>query len=88
MRFIFLCGGFLGFSIVMIAGLLADRPMDLVLRDAALGCLFGACVLRWFWTIFLSALAVAVKNKRAARAAQEEAAAAAKATPVAAAKVK
>lgn len=75
MRFIFLNGGFLGFILVVIAGVLADRPIDHVLRDAAVGALVGAFLFRWFWEIFVKALSQAVRSKRATQAAAEEAAA-------------
>jgi hypothetical protein len=82
MRFIFLLGGFIGFLLPFIAGSLAGRAFDLVLRDAAIGCLVGALLFRWFWSVFVKALSVAVRAKRAARAEAEEAEAAAKANPV------
>ena len=82
MRFIFLLGGFVGFLLTCIAGLFADRAIDLVLRDAAIGCLIGALLFRWFWSVFVKALSIAVRAKRAARAEAEEAEAAAKANPV------
>jgi hypothetical protein len=82
MRFIFLAGGFVGFLIVAVTGLLAGRSNDLVLRDASIGCLAGAFLFRWFWSIYVNAIIHTVKTKRAAQAAAEEAEAAAKATPV------
>ncbi len=51
MKFAFLSGGFLGFALVTVAGFTAGRSADLVLRDAALACLIGALVLRWFWPL-------------------------------------
>ena len=42
MKFAFLVGGFTGFALVTVAGFTAGRAADLVLRDAALGCLAGA----------------------------------------------
>jgi len=88
MRFMFLSGGFIGFVIVALTGFLSDRALDLVLRDAAIGCLAGAFLFRWFWSVWIGAIVHAVQAKRAALAAAEEAAAAAKATPVAAAKTR
>lgn len=88
MRFMFLSGGFIGFVLVVITGFLADRALDLVLRDAAIGCLAGAFLFRWFWSIWVGAIVHAVQTKRAALAAEEDAAAAAKATPVTAAKTR
>ena len=88
MRFMFLSGGFIGFVIVALTGFLSDRALDLVLRDAAIGCLAGAFLFRWFWSVWIGAIVHAVQAKRVALAAAEEAAAAAKATPVAAAKTR
>jgi hypothetical protein len=53
MKFAFLAGGFLGFALVALAGFTAGRSADLVLRDAALACLVGALVLRWFWSVVI-----------------------------------
>jgi len=77
MRFIFLIGGFVGFILVTVAGFLADRNIDLVLRDASIAALAGAILFRWFWAIFVKLLSQAVRSKRATRQAAEDAAAAA-----------
>ena len=53
MKFIFLSGGLIGFLTAGIAGLAADRAFDHVLFDAALGCLAGALLFQWFWSIFV-----------------------------------
>lgn len=77
MRSIFLLGGFVGFSVVAVAGLLAGRSGDRVLLDAAVGCLVGGILFRWFWSNLTQALVHTVKAKREARRAAEEATAAA-----------
>lgn len=77
MRFIFLVGGFVCFLIVFVSGWLADRAIDLILRDASLAALAGGFLFRWFWAIFVKLLSQAVRAKRAAEKAREEAAAAA-----------
>ena len=79
MKFIFLAGGFAGFSLTTLTGFFAGRAPDLVLRDAAIGCLAGALLFRWFWSVFVQALTEAVT---ASRAATEAAAAAAEAAHV------
>lgn len=81
-------GGFVGFSAVAASGLLAGRSGDRVLFDAAIGCLVGALLFRWFWSRMIAALGVAVQAKRAERRAAEEAQAAARATSVSPAKTK
>ena len=78
MKFVFLAGGFAGFLLTLLTGFLAGRAPDLVLRDAAFGCLAGALLFRWFWSVFVKALTEAVAVKRAAA---EAAAAAAEAAP-------
>jgi len=77
MRFIFLVGGFVGFSLVTLTGVMSDRSIDLVLRDASIAALAGAILFRWFWAIFVKLLSQAVRSKRATRQAAEDAAAAA-----------
>jgi hypothetical protein len=88
MRSIFLLGGFIGFSLVAVTGWLSDRSVDLVLRDAALGALGCAFLLRWFWGTWINAIVHTVKLKREAAAAAAEAEAAAAAKPVAAVKTR
>lgn len=53
MKALFLAGGFAGFALCSLAGLLAGRAPDLILRDAAVGCLAGALLVRWFWRVLL-----------------------------------
>jgi hypothetical protein len=77
MRFIFLIGGFVCFLLVSVTGLLADRNIDLVLRDASIAALAGGFLFRWFWAIFVKLLSQAVRAKRVTRQAGEDAAAAA-----------
>ncbi len=64
MKFIFLAGGFVGFSLTALAGLGAGRDAALVLRDAAIGCLVGALLFRWFWSVVVKALAETVERHR------------------------
>jgi len=82
MKFAFLVGGFTGFALVTVAGFTAGRAADLVLRDAALGCLAGALLFRWFWSVVIRAFTETMTLKRVAAEAEEEAQAAAKAIPV------
>ena len=53
MKALFLAGGFAGFALCSLAGFLAGRAPDLILRDAAIGCLAGALLVRWFWRVLL-----------------------------------
>lgn len=75
MRFVFLMFGGAGFLLVALAGWSASRTPELVLRDAAVGCLVAAVVGRWFWSV----LQHAVAQTAAARRAVADAAAAAEA---------
>ncbi len=80
MKALFLAGGFAGFVLSSIAGVMAGRAPDLILRDAAIGCLVGALLVRWFWRVLLKAFkeTLAVRRRAAdeAAAAQESARAA------------
>jgi hypothetical protein len=68
MRYIFLCGGVLGFALAATAGWLADRSADRILLDAALGCLTGALLFRWFWTVLLRGLRETILTRQKAAA--------------------
>ena len=74
MKFVFLAGGLAGFLLAGAAGLSAGRAYDLVLRDAALGCLGGALLFRWFWSVLVKALTDTVSARRAAERASQAAA--------------
>ncbi len=83
MKFAFLAGGFTGFALTASSGLLAGRAPDLVLRDAAVGCLIGALLFRWLWSVVIKVFGETVAQRRSAENAESEALAAAKAVPVA-----
>jgi len=56
MKFVFLSGGLLGFLVGLVTSWLLDHSADRVLLDGAVGCLAGAMLFRWFWTIVLAGL--------------------------------
>jgi hypothetical protein len=56
MKFVFLCGGLLGFVVGLSTSWLLDHAADRVFLDASVGCLVGAMLFRWFWTIVLAGL--------------------------------
>jgi len=56
MKFVFLSGGLFGFSVGLITSWLLDHAPDRVFLDASVGCLVGAVLFRWFWTIVLAGL--------------------------------
>ena len=73
MRTFFLLGGFAGFLICAGAGLLAGHAPDQILCDAAIGCLGGAFLFRWFGTVLLRACTQAAAERRAAARREAEA---------------
>jgi hypothetical protein len=78
MKFALLVSGAVGFAVVAATGVAADRQPDLILRDAALGCLAMAFIGRWFWRVVEGAFAETMNARRAAAEAAEAEAAAAK----------
>lgn len=56
MRFIFLLGGFCGFALAGGASWLAENLPGRVFFDASSGCLVGALLFRWLWTVVLNGL--------------------------------
>jgi len=56
MRFVFLLGGLLGFFLAAFTGWLMERAPDRILLDGAVGCLAGALLFRWLWTVLLRGL--------------------------------
>lgn len=77
MKFIFLAGGFAGFALTAVIGLMAERSPDMVLRDAMIACIVSALLFRWFWSVLVRALTETVNAKRAAAEAALAAASAA-----------
>jgi hypothetical protein len=73
MKFIFLAGGFAGFTLVAVAGFLSDRTPDRVLLDAAVGCLAGALLFRWFWTVLVRGIRETIHIRHAAATAAVQA---------------
>jgi hypothetical protein len=69
MKYVFLFSGVCGCVIVAAVGYHAERPFDLVLRDAALACLACAILGRWFWSVMDRAFAATLEMHRAAAAA-------------------
>ena len=56
MKFVFLLGGLLGFSLGLLVSWLLDHAPDRIFLDASVCCLVGAVLFRWFWTIVLAGL--------------------------------
>jgi hypothetical protein len=56
MKFVFLSGGLCGFLLGLVTSWQLDHAPDRVFLDAAVGCLAGALLFRWFWKIVLAGL--------------------------------
>lgn len=76
MKFVFLIGGIAGFLCAALAGYAADRSADRIFFDASIGCLVGALLFRWFWTVLVRAIRETILARHAAATAATEAAAA------------
>ena len=71
MRFIFLLGGLSGFAVAGGTSWYAQNGPNRIFLDAACGCLVGAFLFRWFWTVLLGGLRETVHARhKAALAAQ------------------
>jgi hypothetical protein len=77
MKFIFLAGGFSGFLVTAFASFWADHEPDRVLFDGAVGCLVGALLFRWFWTVLVGGIRETIQIRNAATTAAAAATAAA-----------
>lgn len=66
MKFVFLAGGFGGFAAAGAASLWAEHEPQRVLLDAAIGCLAGALLVRWFWAVLVAGIRETIAARRAA----------------------
>lgn len=66
MKYVFLMGGIAGFSLTAAASHLAGHAVDRVLLDASVGCLCGALLFRWFWSVLLSGMRETMLQRHAA----------------------
>ena len=71
MRFICLLGGVLGFILAGATSWYAECGPNRIFFDAACGCLAGALLFRWFWTVVLSGLRETVHARHKAALAAE-----------------
>jgi hypothetical protein len=74
MRYAFFLGGFVGFLLTALAGFLAERPGEIVFRDAAISCVVAAFLFRWFWSVVVKAFIEAAHLRRQQAAASAKAA--------------
>lgn len=75
MKFVFLAGGVAGFILAAAAGYWAGRAADRIFLDAAIGCLVGALLFRWFWTVLVHGIRETILIRHAATTAAAAAAA-------------
>ncbi len=66
MKFIFLAGGLAGFLLAVATGWFAGHAPDRVLLDGAVGCLVGALLFRWFWTVLVRGIRETILVRHAA----------------------
>ena len=66
MKFIFLAGGFAGFLTAGAASYWAGHQPDRILLDGAVGCLCGALLFRWFWTVLVRGIRETILSRHAA----------------------
>lgn len=69
MKFVFLSGGFAGFVFTAAASYSAGHAADRTLFDGAVGCLVGALLFRWFWTVLVRGIRETIIARHAAAAA-------------------
>lgn len=81
MRFVFLLGGLVGFAIAAGTSFAMECAPDRVFLDGALGCLVGAFLFRWLWSVVIAGLRETVVARQRAHSAAAAAAAAAEAHP-------
>ena len=73
MRYIFLLGGLLGFTLAAGTALLMGRGPDRIFLDGSLGCLVGALLFRWLWNVMLTGLRETLHARQRAAAEAEAA---------------
>jgi hypothetical protein len=74
MKFVFLAGGFAGFLTASVGSFWAGHQPDRVFFDGAVGCLAGAVLFRWFWTVLVRGIRETILARHAASAAAAAAA--------------
>jgi hypothetical protein len=68
MKFIFLLGGLAGFLAAGTGSFYARHQPDRVFFDAAVGCLAGALLFRWFWAVLVRSIRETILARNAAAA--------------------
>jgi hypothetical protein len=68
MKFVFLAGGFAGFLTASAGSIWAGHQPDRIFFDGAVGCLAGALLFRWFWTVLVRGIRETIIARQAAAA--------------------
>jgi hypothetical protein len=68
MKFVFIAGGLAGFLTAGVGSFYAGHPSDRVFFDGAVGCLAGALLFRWFWTVLVRGIRETILARHAAAA--------------------
>jgi hypothetical protein len=68
MKFVFLLGGMAGFLVGAGTDFFSGRSPDRILFDGAVGCLAGALLFRWFWTVLVRGVRETLVNRQTAAA--------------------
>ena len=68
MKFVFLAGGFVGFVVSGGGSYWAGHEADRMFFDGAVGCLAGALLFRWFWTVLVRGIRETILARHAAAA--------------------
>ena len=71
MRFIFLVGGLTGFVLAGSSSWWADCGAGRIFLDAACGCLVGALLFRWLWTVLIQGFRETLAARQQAASAAE-----------------
>jgi hypothetical protein len=66
MKYIFLAGGFAGFTAAGVTSFWVGHQPDRILFDGAVGCLVGALLFRWFWTVLVHGIRETILQRHAA----------------------
>ena len=66
MKLIFLTGGFAGFLAGTSASYWVGHQPDRIFLDGAVGCLVGAVLFRWFWTVLVRGIRETILARQAA----------------------
>ena len=66
MKFVFLSGGLAGFLVTGAGSSWAGHQPDRILFDSAVGCLVGALLFRWFWTVLVRGIRETILARQAA----------------------